>query len=259
MATQGVITLVSGWLGEAADFDPLLRALASEAGSPPAHIVHEVAGLGARYREEPQSVDHAAEDLLASTPRGSLLCAYSLGARVGLTAAVRAPQHFAEVIVCGVHPGLATEAERRVRLEVDEARARAFEENPHAFLAGWHAQELFTGLQMAPDFAALAKRRTALASDADRVRAAALVLRRLSLGTQRPLWSDLATVHHLQVIVGAEDHKFVAIAERMQAHAPRTLRVQLVAGAGHAILTQAPEQLALVLRACLARSSDRGD
>ncbi|MCB9881056.1 MAG: alpha/beta fold hydrolase [Planctomycetes bacterium] len=248
-----MITFVPGWLGEAADFDLILGHLREALDGRVEYRIHEVAGLGTRYREDPKSLEACANDLLQDTRPGSVLCAYSMGARIGLVAALRAPRHFAELVLCGVHPGLTSEQERDARRDLDRLRADSLTNDPQTFLTDWYDQPLFDAVRRHPAFMELESRRRTLASDDARVRGAARTLLACSLADQPCALPAPATLPPSTLVVGSLDSKFVEIANRMHDAAPATITVRTIANRGHALLTEAPREVAGILRESLVR------
>ncbi|MCA8970670.1 MAG: alpha/beta fold hydrolase [Planctomycetes bacterium] len=248
-----MITFVPGWLGGAADFDAILEDLGDAIDGSVDYRIHEVAGLGSRYRENPKSLDDCVTDLLQETRPGSVLCAYSMGARIGLVAALRAPRHFAELVLCGVHPGLTREEERVARRELDRQRADRLTNDPETFLTDWYEQPLFAAVRGHPAFHELESRRRRLTSDDARVLGAARTLLACSLAEQPSTLSALATLPPSTLVVGELDSKFVEVADLMRDAAPATITVRTIANSGHALLTEAPREVAGILRESLAR------
>ena len=225
---------VPGWLGTARDFAALGAA---------AHEVHEIPGLGARRGEELASIEGYAQDLLERSAAGSMLCAYSMGARIALLAACRAPEHFAALLLCGVHPGLASEEQRAARRQLDEERSAALLRDPEAFLEDWFGLPLFAPLRRCTSFAALAERRREELLQAGAAESAGKTLRACSLAEQPELLNELEGLAPTLLVNGSLDEKFCRQAQRMSERAADKIRSVQIANCGHALLSEAPREL----------------
>ena len=245
------LVLLHGFTGSPASFDGLSAALLrrwprSRVLCPP------LLGHGARPPIEPerfeQEVDRLASEIRVAGFAGAHLCGYSLGARLALGLLGRHPWLFAGATLIGVHPGLTSEEERAARVGSDERWCQLLErEGTPGFLRAWQAQPLFE-TQARCSAAELARqaeiRRNHSASGLQRA------LRVLGLGRM----PDLRGVLHvqplrLQLLVGALDAKFCALGQRLAATAPAQL--EIVAGAGHNLLLEAPERVLRVLTRAL--------
>ena len=138
-------------------------------------------------------------------------------------------------------PGIVDAAERARRRDEDEQRARTLEEiGVDAFVDRWLALPMFAGVPADP--AAIADRK------ANTVDGLASSLRLAGTGAQRPLWDRLGELDRpVQIVAGADDAKFVAIAESMH-EAIAGSRLDVVAGAGHAVHLERPDEVTAILR-----------
>lgn len=175
------------------------------------------------------------------------LCGYSMGGRISLAILGLAPGLVESAILVGAHPGLTSDAEREQRVQSDEVWVRVLEDEGIAvFAEKWQAQALFASQ------ARLAPERLA-AQRAIRVRhlprSLALAMTSLGLARMPSYWDVLERVRvPLDIVVGALDTKFTALAVRMNPRiAGKRGRVLAVAGAGHNVLLEEPELLAQVL------------
>lgn len=243
--------LVPGWLGAAGDFDALSSQLPADVETQ----VHELPGLGGRGATCYESMIGYADDLLTHTPRGSLLFAYSLGARVGLLAASRAPQHFRRLVLCGVHPGLTSEQDRARRRALDAERARDLVADPNRFLDRWFSMPLFRDLQSSEGFPGLAAHRRSWLRDPEHARSAAKTLESCSLGRQPDLRDAFGALPPVHLVNGARDAKFRTLADELVGLWPDRIEAHVVEDCGHALLTEAPERLAAILLAVRATLS----
>jgi 2-succinyl-6-hydroxy-2,4-cyclohexadiene-1-carboxylate synthase len=216
--------------------------------------------LGERYRvlapdlpghgESPISADttfHGAVDqLLALLDATGLervdVAGYSLGARVGLALALRAPHRVSRLVLESGSPGLRQRRERGERRRDDAALAEVIERDGlEAFVRHWEALPLFDGLRKLPEplKAELHERRLA-----HRPEALAGSLRALSLGAQPSYWARLWTVRTPTLLLtGGRDEKFTGIARAMAAEMPLVWG-HVFPGAGHAPHLESPEEWA---------------
>ncbi|MFN2503650.1 MAG: alpha/beta fold hydrolase [Acidimicrobiales bacterium] len=163
---------------------------------------------------------------------------YSMGGRLCLRLAIERPDLVRSLVLVGASPGLADPAERAERRQSDARLATDIEgDGTVGFLERWLAQPLFE--TTTPRDEDLAARR------ANPPRGLAYALRELGTGNQEPLWDRLGELGKLGIptllIVGEADAKFRAIAQRMADAMSPPPRVEVVAGAGHAVPLDQPE------------------
>jgi len=168
--------------------------------------------------------------------RGSLakvgLVGYSLGGRVGLYLLLKYPQIFGGGLLESASPGLETSTERSARLQQDYDRAELLERlDPKGFqqfLEQWYNNPIFKGLPEHPHYPLLLQQRQR--GNPQRL---AQSLRYLGLGAQPSLWADL-TQNTLPItfVVGAWDHKFVALNQTMADRCPRS-QLRVIPGVSH--------------------------
>ncbi|MBX3185234.1 MAG: alpha/beta fold hydrolase [Polyangiaceae bacterium] len=173
------------------------------------------------------------------------LLGYSLGGRLALGVALRAPELLCGLSLIGVSPGLDDPRARAERREADEGWCRLLAERGlGAFIEAWSALPLWDTQR-----GLVAERLTHQRRERERHTAEGLVtsLRSVGLG-QMPGYSSALEKLRLPVslMVGALDSKYVALAERMQRALPRA-SLHVVPRAGHNLLIEAPEQVAAVL------------
>lgn len=228
----GDLVLLHGFAQTGASWDPVTRALGGRyrAAAP------DLRGHGARADARPVSFPAVIGDLDELVPRGATLAGYSMGGRIALAYALERPGRVSRLVLVGASPGLADVAEREARRAADEALAERIErEGVEAFADEWEAQPLFVGRPAG----------VAEAARAERLRQSPLglaaALRGLGTGAMEPLWDRLAEMlTPVTLIAGEHDGKFRAIAERMAERLPDA-RLQVVAGAGHAVHLEQPE------------------
>jgi 2-succinyl-6-hydroxy-2,4-cyclohexadiene-1-carboxylate synthase len=178
------------------------------------------------------------------------LVGYSMGGRIALYAALTFPGLVESLVLVGASPGIEDAAEREARRQADADLADRIEAiGVEAFAEEWGAQPLFAGQDA----------RVSAAAHADRLRntagGLAAALRGLGTGVMEPLWGRLGELRMpVTLVVGQRDAKFRAIAERM-APAISGSRIELVAGAGHAVQLERPEAVAAAVAAGLSPHS----
>jgi 2-succinyl-6-hydroxy-2,4-cyclohexadiene-1-carboxylate synthase len=163
---------------------------------------------------------------------------YSLGGRLCLRLAVDRPDLVAGLVLLGSSPGLADAGERATRRAADEALALEIEAaGTEVFLHRWLSQPLFAGLRVPPE--EFASRR---ANCPDGLAAA---LRQLGTGVQAPLWEQICSLRMpVLLVVGLEDRKFCDVARAMADAIGPTASLAVVAGAGHAVHLEEPQEVA---------------
>lgn len=222
--SRGILAL-HGFTGAGADFDFLKS-------KSPAHFLWEAPNLPA------VPLDSLCEKLrerwarLSAFPR--TLLGYSMGGRIALHLAKRIPWNEAdELVLVSASPGIAEERERAARRDADEALAREMEQFASAekFYEKWQRVPLISTQRRLPSpwREQLLARRAA----AD-WRVWASHLRLWGTGTLPSLWDGISAlaVPNIRVIVGEEDLKFRAIAEKMCEKIPRS-RMIVIPSSGH--------------------------
>jgi 2-succinyl-6-hydroxy-2,4-cyclohexadiene-1-carboxylate synthase len=175
---------------------------------------------------------------------------YSLGARVALGLALRAPDRVRRLVLESGSPGLRRRRDRLDRRKSDGELAASIErDGVEAFVDRWEALPLFEGLRTlpAPLLASLRERRRS-----HRPQALAGSLRALSLGAQPNYWSRLWNLRTPTLLLtGARDSKFTATARAMAAELPLVWG-HVFPGAGHAPHLEVPEAYARELQGFLS-------
>jgi 2-succinyl-6-hydroxy-2,4-cyclohexadiene-1-carboxylate synthase len=172
------------------------------------------------------------------------LVGYSLGARVALGLALGHGHLIARLTLIGVHPGLASEAERARRRAADQAwiaclRERGMDE----FARAWQAQALFASQARHP-IAVREQHAIRLAHDPA---ALALSLEHMGLGVMPDHGARVAELGMpVTLVSGALDSKFTALARDLAARIP-CAQHRVIAGCGHNPLLERPDELAALL------------
>lgn len=244
--TGAPVVCLHGFLGRGRDWATLaprldgLRVLAPDL---PGHGDAATLPRGASVFEA--AAEAVVATLDAAGVRRAGLVGYSMGGRLALYLALTHPERWTHLVLESASPGLPDAAARRERRTADAERAEAIRADLRRFVEAWYELPLFRTLTRRQR-ARLAERRAAGHADA-----LATALVGMSTGAQPDLWPRLATLAvPATAIVGAEDPKFVDIAERMAARAPR-LRALVVPGASHNVHMECPEAWAAIVRGAL--------
>ncbi|MEX2527814.1 MAG: 2-succinyl-6-hydroxy-2,4-cyclohexadiene-1-carboxylate synthase [Gemmatimonadota bacterium] len=165
---------------------------------------------------------------------------YSMGGRLALGAAVSHGVRVRALVLESASPGIPDSRERRHRLEEDQQLSRRIRtEGMAAFVDGWLTQPLFQSQsRLAPEVRE-AERDRRLGNQPEEL---AEALEAMSTGGQPSFWQDLPGVTLPALLVtGNLDPKFGAIAANMAVSLPEA-RHLTVAGAGHAVHLEAPNE-----------------
>ena len=168
-----------------------------------------------------------------------ILVGYSLGGRLALRAALRAPEVYRGVVLVGTTAGLEEGPMRVQRAEADEKLASWIEAMPiEDIVSLWERQPLFADQS---DSLVEEQRPGRLSQNP---RSLALLLRTAGQGVLEPVWHELRTFEvPLLAIAGARDDGYTAAAKRIAQVAPNA-RAAIVEDAGHAAHLQQPEAVA---------------
>jgi 2-succinyl-6-hydroxy-2,4-cyclohexadiene-1-carboxylate synthase len=242
------LVLIHGFTGSPRSFDGLVERLRVRHPGVetyrPTLLGHGAAAPLQSCRFE-QEVHRIARAIRERALDGAHLCGYSLGARVALGLLTHHPYLFGGATLIGVHPGLASTAERAARVGADERWCQLLETRGlTAFLAAWQQQPLFASQRELSPGVADEQARIRAGQSADGLSRA---LRVLGLG-QMPDYRGtlLGAALPVRLIAGALDTKFAALAAALVRQAPR-VRLDLVPGVGHNVLIEAPAHIEGVL------------
>ncbi len=211
-----------------------------------------------RYRME-----RCVEDLVAlldelGIERAAVL-GYSMGGRVALHLALRAPERLWALVIESASPGIENEAERTDRRRSDGELAESILRDGVArFVDRWQAIPLFASQSRLPADAQERLRQQRLRNEPLGL---ANSLRGLGAGEQQPVYTRLHEIATpALVLAGADDAKYRAIAERTAGALPNA-RLQIVPEAGHAIHLEQPQAFSVAvhefLSACLQEEKER--
>ncbi|MGZ4173409.1 MAG: 2-succinyl-6-hydroxy-2,4-cyclohexadiene-1-carboxylate synthase [Solirubrobacteraceae bacterium] len=229
------ILLLHGFTNTGASWDAVVTALGERYRA----LAPDIRGHGSASERRPVSLSGVLEDLDRLAPPTFTLAGYSMGGRIALHAALAWPQRVERLVLIGASPGIADPLQRAARLDADEQLAEEISRSSiEEFAARWARTPVLAGQQ--PAVAAAAHRDRLHSSPAG----LAAALRGLGTGALPSLWDRLAELTApVTLIVGEHDTKFTAIAAAMQRLIPRA-RVEVVAGAGHAVHLEAPDVVA---------------
>jgi len=170
---------------------------------------------------------------------------YSMGGRLGLHLALEAGDACVGAVMVSASPGIEDVAERAARRAHDESWAIRFETEPlKEVLADWYEQPVFASLAKKPDV----KRELIERRAKNDPRSVARQLREMGAGVIPSLWTRLRDAKiPLLFVAGDQDPKYVEIARRAAGLCPQG-RAVIVAGAGHAVCEEAPQELAEIVQ-----------
>lgn len=165
---------------------------------------------------------------------------YSMGGRLALTIAHRAPTLVHALLLVGASPGLKTIDERQERIQKDEELAAfILKEGILAFVDYWERIPLFASQKSLPKDVRNKLRQQRLQNNPVGL---ANSLRGMGTGRQHPLWDELSKLDNPTfLVVGELDTKFINIARAMN-ESINTCHLILINNAGHAVHVEEPEK-----------------
>jgi 2-succinyl-6-hydroxy-2,4-cyclohexadiene-1-carboxylate synthase len=232
------LVLLHGFTNTGASWDPVIAALGERYRA----IAPDIRGHGSASEVRPVSLDGVIEDVSGLAPGEFELVGYSMGGRIALHVALALADRVKRLVLIGASPGLASQRERDTRRRVDEQLADGIERmDIEQFAVRWERTPILadqpTGVKAA--------------ARADRLRSTpaglAAALRGLGTASLPPLWDRLGEVRiPVMMIVGGRDERFQAVAVRMAGGMPHA-EVAIVAGTGHAVHLEKPEEVARLI------------
>jgi 2-succinyl-6-hydroxy-2,4-cyclohexadiene-1-carboxylate synthase len=198
-----------------------------------------------RYRME-----HCVEDLFTLLDHLDIqriaVLGYSMGGRVALHLALRAPERLWALVLESASPGIADATERECRRRSDAALAKAIERDGiAAFVDRWQALPLFATQTQLPAAVQEELRCQRLNNNP---RGLANSLRGLGAGMQEPVLQSLGQIQvPTLLLAGALDGKYCKLARQMAAVLPDRQFV-IVPQCGHTVHLEQPAAFAETIR-----------
>ena len=197
--------------------------------------------------------------LPASGGRRVAVLGYSMGGRVALRLALRAPERLWALVLESASPGIEDASERPARVGSDADLADDIERDGlEAFVERWQALPLFASQARLSVAVRDELRRQRLQNDPQGLAGS---LRGLGAGRQVPVLDRMDEIRiSVLLLTGALDDKYCALARRMAAALP-CARTEVVPDAGHAVHLERPQAFAGAIRGfleeCLQRERRR--
>lgn len=232
------LCFLHGFMGSSADWTPVVERLEEAFQC----LTVDLPGHG-RSLDQPDraySVEGATEAVVEALDAEDVsssctLIGYSMGGRIALSLALRAPHRVGRLVLESTSPGLRTATKRAERRAVDADRADRIEADLPAFLANWYRQPLFASLARHGLVEEMVQTRST--NDPQEL---ARALRGMSPGRQGSFWDELDEFDGPTLILtGALDDKYVDITDEA---APRIdpVRRVVIPGAGHNVHAERP-------------------
>ena len=236
------LLLLHGFTHTGRSWEPVLDWLSQRYRGEP-WLAPDLRGHGDASDRVPVSLPGIIDDLAAAAPPSFTLVGYSMGGRIALHVAFALQDRVRRLVLIGASPGIADPAQRAARRASDERLA----DELATMTIEQFAERWATGTPVLGGQPAEVRER----AHADRLRntpdGLARALRGLGTGALPSLWERLPEVTvPVALVVGERDDRFRAIAGEMAARLAHA-RVTVVAGAGHAVHLEAPDQVAAVI------------
>jgi 2-succinyl-6-hydroxy-2,4-cyclohexadiene-1-carboxylate synthase len=238
------IVALHGFTGTGRDFAVLAPQLGRTILAPDlvGHGETDAPAVPGPYRMV-QVVEQLLAVIRSTVPSGSfILLGYSMGGRTALHLAAQVRERLAGLVLIGAHPGLRDPAARVRRHAEDTALAADIEDRGMAwFQAEWASRPIIATQQR---IRADALRQMTRHRANNRPHGLAHSLREMGLGAMPSAWPVLPGIDApCRVIVGAEDHRFSALAAEMVAQLAQAEQLT-IAGAGHCAHLEQPDETA---------------
>ena len=237
------LVLIHGFTGGSTSWDGVRRSLDTVPAceSPLGH-----GGPGAPYPNIHTWEDELAR-LVAAFPQGPVhLAGYSLGARLALGIALTYPSTLARLTLISGQTGLTSEADRHERRAADARWCTLLEKQGiEAFVNAWEAQPLFASQTNLPASVRAAHRAERLRHSPEGLARSLRVTGLAEMPDYAPRLASLTVP--LTVMAGELDAKFLELG-RAASERVRGSRFVVAPSAGHDLLLERPDLVALVLR-----------
>ncbi len=253
------LLLLHGFTGSAESW----RALAPTFANRLRVIAVDLLGHGrsdAPHEPSRYSMESAVDDLLAlldqlQAPQATLL-GYSMGGRLALHVAMKAPERVSELILESATYGIDSAAGRAERRHSDGELAAWIEAHGvEAFARRWASNPLFATQAALPEEVRRAQERERLMHAPVGL---ANSLRGMGTGAQASLHAGLATLGVPTLLIAGElDPKFATIAQEMHALLPNS-ELALAPEAGHNVHLERPETFEQLVTHFLTQRLEKG-
>ena len=180
-----------------------------------------------------------------------ILLGYSMGGRLALHYTLTDLGHCCGLVLVGTTPGIVDEDSRQSRKQWDEQMAHQLEEKgSKIFFDEWAKLPIIQSQERIPYKYRQAMKRCRTNNDAHAVAAS---MRGFGSGAMPHCWSEISQLTiPILMIVGAEDQKYIPIANQMKNVQPAA-ELHLIANAGHCAHLEQPEAFQSILNEWIRR------
>ncbi len=167
---------------------------------------------------------------------------YSMGGRFCLTAALAEPDRVQRLVLVSTSAGIEDKEIRMARIRSDEELAKRVEQiGVPNFIDEWLQQPFFSGLTAMTNQRLIRLKNTPIGLSSS--------LRLCGAGRQQPTWSRLKNLKMpVLVVAGADDAKYVELANRIAATIGKNATLKIVQHSGHSPHIEQPEYFADILQ-----------
>ncbi len=219
-------------------------------------LIHGFLGTADDWSDIRQRLDHPAvaidipnaadwhagvEAVVSQVPDSSIVVGYSMGARIALGCALKAPHRFKALVMVSGNPGL-TDDVREKRWQQDQQVCDALTQlSPEQFLRQWYRQSVFSALTDAQVESLVQEKR-----QLDKERFVEL-MKCYSIAKQPNYWDRLGELEMpVHLVAGQRDPKYTRICREMQRYIPDG-RLHEFEEAGHIVHRECPQRFSELL------------